>query len=233
MAYFGVSSPYMAQLDAETETYSNGFKCGKAISTSVTPSYSSAVLYADNAEAERVDEFVNAAVEVGTDRLPAQAAQIVFGHTITDGVTTYKGNDSSNYVGYGFWVANMEDGVKKYQGVILHKVKFTEGQESFQTKGENITFATPTLSGSATVLKNDKWKTVSEKFASLTDAEVWIKTQLNIPLTYTAVTPAAGDNPKAKGWYERSGAGTTEDPYVYTKTTDTTVSGQKTYYEAS
>lgn len=233
MAYFGVSSPYMAQLDAETETYSNGFKCGKAISTSVTPSYSSAVLYADNAEAERVDEFVNAAVEVGTDRLPAQAAQIVFGHTITDGVTTYKGNDSSNYVGYGFWVANMEDGVKKYQGVILHKVKFTEGQESFTTKGENITFATPTLSGSATVLKNDKWKTVSEKFASLTDAEVWIKTQLNIPLTYTAVTPAAGDNPKAKGWYERSGAGTTEDPYVYTKTTDTTVSDQKTYYEAS
>jgi phi13 family phage major tail protein len=233
MAYFGVSSPYMAQLDAETETYSNGFKCGKAISTSVTPSYSSAVLYADNAEAERVDEFVNAAVEVGTDRLPAQAAQIVFGHTITDGVTTYKGNDSSNYVGYGFWVANMEDGVKKYQGVILHKVKFTEGQESFQTKGENIQFATPTLSGSATVLSNDKWKTVSEKFASLTDAEVWIKTQLNIPLTYTAVTPAAGDNPKAKGWYERSGAGTTEDPYVYTKTTDTTVSDQKTYYEAS
>lgn len=233
MAYFGVSSPYMAQLDAETEVYSNGFKCGKAISTSVTPSYSSAVLYADNAEAERVDEFVNAAVEVGTDRLPAQAAQIVFGHTITDGVTTYKGNDSSNYVGYGFWVANMEDGVKKYQGVILHKVKFTEGQESFQTKGENITFATPTLSGSATVLKNDKWKTVSEKFASLTDAEVWIKTQLNIPLTYTAVTPASGDNPKAKGWYERSGAGTTEDPYVYTKTTDTTVNDQKTYYEAS
>jgi phi13 family phage major tail protein len=233
MAYFGVSSPYMASLDVATETYSDGFKCGKAISTSVTPSYSSAVLYADNAEAERVDEFVNAAVEVGTDRLPAQAAQIVFGHTITDGVTTYKGNDSSNYVGYGFWVANMEDGVKKYQGVILHKVKFTEGQESFQTKGENIQFATPTLTGSATVLSNDVWKTVSEKFTSLTDAEVWIKTQLNIALTYTAVTPAAGDNPKAKGWYERTGTGTTEDPYVYTKTTDTTVSDQKTYYEAS
>ena len=233
MAYFGISSPFMAKLNTETETYSEGFRCGKAISTSVTPNYSSATLYADNAEAERVDEFNSAAVEVGTDRLPAVAASVVFGHTPGTGETEYKGNDSSNYVGYGFWIANMEDGVKKYQGVILHKVKFTEGQESFQTKGENITFANPTLSGSATTLSNDVWKTVSDKFTSITEAEVWIKTKLNIALTYTAVTPAAGDNPKANGWYERSGAGTEQSPYVYTKTTDTTVDNEKTYYAAS
>ena len=46
--------------------------------------------------------------------------------------------------------------------------------------------------------------------------------------TYSAVTPAAGDNPMDEGWYERSGpAGN----YTYTLTTDTTVVSGKTYYE--
>ncbi|MBP3297931.1 MAG: major tail protein, partial [Lachnospiraceae bacterium] len=66
MAFYGLSNPYMAKLDAEAETYSDGFRCGKAISTAVTPNYSSQSLYADNSEAERVDEFVNASVTVGT-----------------------------------------------------------------------------------------------------------------------------------------------------------------------
>lgn len=39
-------------------------------------------------------------------------------------------------------------------------------------------------------------------------------------------------NPKAAGWYTRSGAGTTESPYVYTLTTDTTPQNGTTYYRA-
>ena len=50
-------------------------------------------------------------------------------------------------------------------------------------------------------------------------------------VTYTAVTPEVGDNPSTEGWYERSGAGTTEDPYVYTLSADTTVDSEKTYYK--
>ncbi len=50
-------------------------------------------------------------------------------------------------------------------------------------------------------------------------------------VTYEAVTPEVSDNPTTKGWYERSGAGTTEDPYVYTLSADTTVDAEKTYYE--
>lgn len=39
-------------------------------------------------------------------------------------------------------------------------------------------------------------------------------------------------NPKAAGWYTRSGAGTTESPYVYTLTTDTAPQNGTTYYRA-
>lgn len=50
---------------------------------------------------------------------------------------------------------------------------------------------------------------------------------------YKAVTTTGmkGVNPSRMGWYERSGAGTTESPYVYTKTTDTTIDALTTYYE--
>ena len=51
--------------------------------------------------------------------------------------------------------------------------------------------------------------------------------------TYTAATPESGDNPSTKGWYERSGAGTEQSPYVYTLSADTTVNDQKTYYVKS
>lgn len=48
---------------------------------------------------------------------------------------------------------------------------------------------------------------------------------------YAAVTPQSGANPKTEGWYERTGTGTAQDPYVYTETTDTSVDSEKTYYE--
>jgi len=47
--------------------------------------------------------------------------------------------------------------------------------------------------------------------------------------TYTEVKHPTG-NPALKNYYERSGAGTTESPYVYTLSTDTTVNNSKTYY---
>lgn len=50
-------------------------------------------------------------------------------------------------------------------------------------------------------------------------------------VTYNEVTPESGDNPTTEGWYERTGTGTTEDPYVYTLSADTTVDAEKTYYE--
>jgi len=42
--------------------------------------------------------------------------------------------------------------------------------------------------------------------------------------TYSAVTPASGDNPSTKGWYELVGG-------KYVLSTDTEVDGTKTYYE--
>ena len=67
---------------------------------------------------------------------------------------------------------------------------------------------------------------------SPTGAELTINGAKFIPAapTFANVTPIGSENPSTEGWYERSGAGTDESPYVYTSTSDTTVDSGKTYY---
>ena len=79
--------------------------------------------------------------------------------------------------------------------------------------------------------RNNKVFARKVALVALTDATKVVKIATQ-PAKYTVVTPGALANPKALGWYERTGAGTDASPYVYTKTTDTSVNDQHTYYES-
>lgn len=181
MAYFGLSKPWIAKYNPETDRYTDGFKCGKAISTSITPNYNETSLYADNQQTENVTEFKNASVSLGVDRMPMQAANVVFGHTVSsEGEIVSKTGDSANYVGYGFVTAEMLDGVKRYQACLIRKVKFKEGEESYDTKGDSIVFKTPTLSGTAMGTSKTDWRKKSPYFYTEEEADEWIKVQLGV-----------------------------------------------------
>lgn len=181
MANFGLSKPWIASYKATDDSYEKAFQCGKAVSTAVTPNINEADLYADNMQVESVKEFKNASVTLGVDRLPANAAQALFGHdTDEDGTETSNANDSAPYVGYGFITAEMVDGIKKYRACILLKVQFAEGEESYETKGDNIVFNTPTLSGTAMSNNDGDWRVKSPYFATEAEANSWIKTRFNV-----------------------------------------------------
>lgn len=178
MANFGLSKPWIAKYS--DGTYSDAFQCGKAISTAVTPQTVEASLYADNQQVEDVKEFNYADVTLGVNTLPTKAAEVLFGHKIgsTDGEEVSNTGDSASYVGYGFVVAAMDGGTKKYQGCVLHKAKFTEGEESYTTKGDSITFVTPSLSGKAYGDENGDWRTKSKLFDTETEADEWVQKKL-------------------------------------------------------
>ena len=61
--------------------------------------------------------------------------------------TAYGANDSASYVGCSFYAPDMIDGVKKYTCVFITKAMFGPPGMTYQTKGENITFQTPTTTG--------------------------------------------------------------------------------------
>ena len=184
MAYFGLSKPVIAKYNAADGSYSEGMGIGKLCSTSVTPSLAEGSLYADNAESEHKKRFKNAAVAVEVDALPIEAAELLFGHTIDSSKKSdiSKTSDSANYVGYGFVVMNTKGGTDSYTGVWLEKVLFTEGEESFTTSGDNITFSTPNLSGVAVGNEAGEWR---EKQTFDTEAEAYdfIKKKANITQT--------------------------------------------------
>ena len=179
MANFGLSKPWIAKYNPSTGKYSNAFKCGSAISTAVTPNYNEAALFADDQQIENVSEFKNANVSLGVDRMPVIAASIMFGHEVDgEGVEISNADDFGNYVGYGFITREKLDGANKFRACLLIKVLFKEGEESFETKGDSITFKTPSLSGTAMANEDGKWRKKSPYFNSLAEADKWLQMEL-------------------------------------------------------
>ncbi len=180
MAYVGVAKPYIAKLvNEKTKKYENGFKCGKAMNVNIAPNYNEGKLFADNQLAENVKEFKDGTMTLGTDRLPKEAESVCFGHDVKEDRVVYKTGDSANYVGVGFYVDEMLDGVKRYVAIVVYKVKFSENAEDYTTKGENIEFKTPSISGTISGLSSTEWKE-RNVFDTEEEAEAWIKEVLCI-----------------------------------------------------
>lgn len=72
--------------------------------------------------------------------------------------------------------------------------------------------------------------TTTEAAAKLKDLEDALWGTDGSDDTYEEAVPTT-TNPKTEGLYERTGTGTTEDPYVYEPTDDETVTVSKTYYK--
>lgn len=178
MANFGLSTPYIAKLISDGN-YTDGFKCAEAVSTSVTPAYNEGSVYGDNKQTEYVKEFKNAAVEAGVTSLPIAAKSVLFGHSVTDTEEISNTDDAANYVGYGFISTEMIKGKRKYGACVLLKVLFSEGADSYTTKGDSITFSTPSISGVAIAIDNGDWRK-RKFFDTKEDAEAYIEGILNI-----------------------------------------------------
>lgn len=184
MAYYGLSYPIIAKLDVKNGTYSDGFKCGKAVSSDVTPNYNESSLFGDDELAEYVKDFKDADVTLGTTEIPIEAASVMFGHTVNkeSSTITYGTQDASNYVGYGFYASEMVDGVTKYTACWLPKVKFADSAETYTTKGESIELKTPTISGKATADLKHNWK-YKQTFDSIDKTIAWLMEKAGLPVS--------------------------------------------------
>lgn len=185
MAYIGLAYPIIAKLDESSgsQVYSDGFACGKAIATDITPQYAEGSLAGDNAEAEYDKEFKYADVTLNTTALPVEAHEIMFGHKVTkDQQISIKDNvkDTPGFVGMGVYVSEKVNGVKQYVAMWMYKVKFAESGESYKTKGDNIEYQTPNISGRAMGLENGDWRD-REIFKTEKEAVDWLKKKANMP----------------------------------------------------
>ena len=109
-------------------------------------------LYADDALSEKVSEFKSGKLSLGVDDIGTATAAALTGVSVdSNNVVVSASEDGGNPVAIGFR-AKKSNG--KYKYYWLYRVKFGVPATNLATKGDSITFSTPTIEG--TVLRRNK-----------------------------------------------------------------------------
>ena len=155
MATIGLDRLYYAKItedESGEETYAAPVPLAKAISADMSVELAEAILYADDGAAEIVKEFKNGTLSLGIDDIGVSAASDLTGATIDDNhVLISTSEDGGMPVAVGFR-AKKANG--KYRYYWLYKVKFGIPATNLATKGDSITFSTPTIEG--TIMRRNK-----------------------------------------------------------------------------
>lgn len=155
MATIGLDRLYYAKITEDEigeETYAAPVPLAKAISADMSVELAEAILYADDGAAEIVKEFKNGTLSLGIDDIGVSAASYLTGATIDDNhVLISTSEDGGTPVAVGFR-AKKANG--KYRYYWLYKVKFGIPATNLATKGDSITFSTPTIEG--TIMRRNK-----------------------------------------------------------------------------
>lgn len=196
MAYIGLRKTYIAKI--VNEAYTALATLAHAVSTDITPNYAEGSLYGDDMMVESDKEFKDADISMGVTTLPQSFRSTMFGNTVGDSGVTHNKDDESNFVGYGTIGVEKVDGVRKYVALFMPKCKFFEPADSLETRGDSITYKTPSITGKGFALDSGAWK-----YSQVCDTEAaaitWLETKFGAGLlgTFSAFstsgTYAVGD----------------------------------------
>lgn len=155
MATIGLDKLFYAKItedDNGDETYATPIQMAKAMSADLSVELAEATLYADDGAAEIVKEFKSGTLSLGVDDIGAAVASDLTGASIdANGVVISTSEDGGDPVAVGFR-AKKANG--KYKYYWLYRVKFGIPATNLATKGDSITFSTPTIEG--TILRRNK-----------------------------------------------------------------------------
>lgn len=155
MATIGLDSLYYAKITEDengNETYGTPIVLAKAMTAELSVELAEATLYADDGASEVIKEFKSGTISLGIDDIGITAAQDLTGAKIdSNHVVVSTSDDNPGSVAVGFR-AKKSNG--KYRYYWLYRVKFGIPSTSLQTKGDSVTFSTPTIEG--TVMRRNK-----------------------------------------------------------------------------
>ena len=155
MATIGLDRLYYAKItegENGEETYATPTPLAKAISAELSVELAEAILYADDGAAEIVKEFKNGTLALGIDDIGSTAASDLTGATIDDNHVLISTSEDGGAPVAVCFRAKKANG--KYKYYWLYKVKFGIPATNLATKGDSITFSTPTIEG--TIMRRNK-----------------------------------------------------------------------------
>ena len=155
MATIGLDKLYYAKITEDAsgmETYDTPVQLAKAITAELSVELAEAILYADDGASEIVKEFKTGTLSLGVDDIGSQAASDLTGAVIdTNKVLISSSEDGGLPVAIGFR-AKKSNG--NYRYFWLYRVKFGIPATNLETKGDSITFSTPTIE--STIMRRNK-----------------------------------------------------------------------------
>lgn len=155
MATIGLDKLYYAKITEDEqgeETYGTPAILAKAMTADLSVELAEATLYADDGASEIVKEFKSGTLSLGVDDIGPAAASDLTGATIDkNGVIISTSEDGGEPVAVGFR-ARKSNG--KYRYFWLYRVIFGIPATNLATKGDSITFSTPTIEG--TIMRRNK-----------------------------------------------------------------------------
>ena len=188
----GFSLPYVGTYAASqgAVTYSSVQQLARGVEVSIEAESSDASkFYADNVVAETVaGQFTNGTLTLTVDGLFQAAEKLIQGLDTADtaGWVSYDKNQSTPFVGVGFIVRYLTDGVEKFTPILLPKCAFKPQTLSAATQGEEIDFQTQELE--ATIFRDDtedaSWKYVGADYTTEALALAALQTKMGVsPVT--------------------------------------------------
>jgi phi13 family phage major tail protein len=161
MATIGFSNVHAAKVTEDpttkNETYETPFRLTKGIQAELTITNAEGKLYADDAVAEVIKEFISGTLKLTGDDLTPTIKAKLLGQLVDDNnVVVSSGSDEAPYFAVGY-EAKKPGG--QYEYTWLLKVKFSVPNETLKTKDESITFNTPEIEGEVVTRNLDgAWK---------------------------------------------------------------------------
>lgn len=140
-----------------TISYSDVTTIGDAMDVNLQFKYAEGRLYAEGVLSEFMKLITGGTMSVATKYIPAEAQKMMFGakdSSITiSGLEpaskglAYTGADEPSAVGCAFYAPDMIDGALKYTCVFVRRIIFGLPAMVYKTKGDSLTFQTPTTTG--------------------------------------------------------------------------------------
>ena len=129
-------------------------------SIEINPTVNTATLYGDDMALATASSLGEISVTINVADLPLEDLAALLGHTVTNGVMVAKGSDSAPYCAIAF-ESEKHNGEIRY--VKLLKGKFSESQETINTRGDSIEYQIPQITANFVARAYDSaWKKIQD-----------------------------------------------------------------------
>lgn len=178
-------APYASGGDGAAVAYGTGSaESDKIVHVDMGEERADEGFYADDHRIDRDNSVTGATLAVEVAKLTAAMKEGMLGHVKGTGDEYAVTDAASPFVGVGFVLKDRYKGAYSYVGYWYYKMQFSEGQRSFNTKGETLAYQTESLEGDAEAVKLAadgpftfySWK----DFDSENAAHAWVKGKAGI-----------------------------------------------------